>query len=85
MFIFQIKMTYFMGDDNMLEIFIILYLADNRFCGKNFIDERYNHASKEYIPVMLDVFPNGDYELIYFVVKELRYKVEKPISKEQRG
>lgn len=62
-----------------------LYFADNRFCGKNFIDARYGHAGKKYIPVTLDVFPDGDYELIYFKVQDARYMVENTIEIEPRG
>ena len=62
-----------------------LYLADNRFCQKNIVDDRYGHAGKEYIRVSLDVFPNGEYELVYFWVHGLRYKVENAIGPEPRG
>ena len=62
-----------------------LYLADNWFCGKNFIDSRYGHAGKEYISVTLDVFPGMDYELIYFSVQGARYMVEKTLAVEPRG
>jgi hypothetical protein len=62
-----------------------LYLADNLFCGKNFIDGRYNHPGKEYIAVTIDFFPDADYELIYFNVKGERYMVEKKIKVEPRG
>ena len=57
-----------------------LYFADDFYCGANFIDERYGHAGKEYIPVTLDVFPDGSYEPIYFRVKEERYMVEKTLE-----
>ena len=62
-----------------------LYLTGSLFCGKNFIDKRYGHKGKEFIPVILDVFPDGGYELIYFVVKGARYIVEKRINAEPRG
>jgi len=62
-----------------------LYFADNRFCGKNFIDGRYGHEGKEYIPVTLDVFPDSDYEIIYFKVQDVRYMVEKTYEIELRG
>jgi len=62
-----------------------LYFADNWFCGKNFIDSRYGHPGKEFIPVTLDVFPDGDYELIYFKVQGMRYMVERTIEIEPRG
>jgi len=62
-----------------------LYFADNRFCGKNIIDSRYGHPGKEFITVTLDVFPNCDYELVYFQVKNERYIVEKTTSIEPRG
>jgi hypothetical protein len=62
-----------------------LYFADDRFCGKNFIDGRYGHAGKEYIPVTLDVFSGGDYELVYFSVQGARYIVEKTHEVGPRG
>jgi len=62
-----------------------LYLADNWFCGKNIIDERYGHAGKEFVSVTLDVFPNCEYEIVYFKVKGTRYMVERPAIKEPRG
>ena len=62
-----------------------LYLNDNFFCGKNIIDERYDHDLKEFIPVTLDVFQDGEYELVYFEVHGTRYMVEKTIVVEPRG
>lgn len=62
-----------------------LYFADAWFSGKNFIDARYLHAGKVYIPVILDVFPDGGYELVYFWVHGERYKVEKTIAVEPHG
>jgi len=62
-----------------------LYFADNWFCGRNFIDERYSHKGKEYVSVTLDIFPNCNYELVYFQVKGTRYAVEKTIAVEPRG
>ena len=62
-----------------------LYFADNWYCGKNFIDGRYGHEGKEFIPVTLDVFPNGEYELVYFKAQGTRYIVEKTIAIEPRG
>ncbi len=62
-----------------------LYLADRRFSEKNIIDERYGHAGKEYIAVTLDVFPDGDYELIYFWARGARYMVEKTADVDNRG
>jgi len=62
-----------------------LYLADNWFCGKNIIDERYAHAGKEFISVTLDVFSDCDYEIIYFMFKDERYRVDKTIAIEPRG
>lgn len=62
-----------------------LYLADNKFYGKNFIDNRYGHERKEYVPVVLDIFPNGNYELVCFWVDELRYNIEKTIDISKRG
>ena len=62
-----------------------LYLADNRFCEKGFIDERYKHVNKKYVPIILDIFPDGDYELVYFWVDDNRYMVERTNDKEHRG
>ncbi len=62
-----------------------LYLADQRFSEKNIIDERYGHTGKEFIPVTLDVFPDGDYELIYFWARGSRYMVEKTADVDNRG
>ena len=64
---------------------IYLYFADNRFCEKGFIDERYKHKGKKYVPVILDIFPDGDYELVYFWVGDNRYRVERTNNKEPRG
>ena len=62
-----------------------LYLSDKRFCRKNIVDERYGHESKEFITVSLDVFPNGEYEIVYFWVSGVRYKVEKTLEVEPRA
>ena len=62
-----------------------LYFTDNFFCGKSFIDGRYNHKDKEFIPVTLDVFPDCSYELVYFEARGKRYAVNKTISVEPRG
>lgn len=62
-----------------------LYLSDRRFFQRNIIDERYDHAGKKYIPITMDVFPDGDYELVYFRYQEDRYKVEKTLGVEPRG
>ena len=62
-----------------------LYMADMRFCEKGFVDERYQNASKKYIPVTMDIFEDGDYELVYFWVDDKRYKVEDTIEIAPRG
>jgi len=62
-----------------------LYFADGRFCQRGFIDKRYVHPNKEYIPVTIDIFPNADYELLYFQVGDNRYIVEKTLEVEPRG
>lgn len=62
-----------------------LYMADTQFCGKNIIDDRYGHKGKEFISVTLDVFPNCEYELVYFIAQGKRYMVEKTIAIEPRG
>ena len=74
-------------DDALLHTLFVsyLYLADSWFCGKNIVDERYRHTGKEYIPVTLDIFPNCDYELVYFSVKDTRYMVENTIAIEPYG
>lgn len=62
-----------------------LYLADKRFSEKNIIDGRYSHAGKEYISVTLDVFPDGEYELISFWARGERYLVDTTLEVENRG
>ena len=62
-----------------------LYFTDKWFSGKNFIDGRYGHAGKTYITVILDIFPNGDYELIYFWFNSMLYEIEKTTAIEPRG
>ncbi|MCL2426882.1 MAG: hypothetical protein FWD05_11175 [Oscillospiraceae bacterium] len=62
-----------------------LYLSDKRFCGKNIVDDRYSHESKEYIRVSLDVFPSGEYKIVYFWVSGVRYMVEKTLEIEPRA
>jgi hypothetical protein len=74
-------------DDNLLhtQYETYLFFRDDWFFRKNFIDGRYEHIGKEFIRVTLDIFPNCDYELIYFSVKGERYMVEKTIAVEPRG
>ena len=62
-----------------------LYLADCRFSERGFIDERYRHSRKRYVPVTLDVFPDGDYELVCFWVGKNRYMVEKTLEVKSHG
>lgn len=62
-----------------------LYFSDKWFCGKNIIDERYRHENKEYITVSLDIFPNGEYEIVCFWVSGIRYKVERTLEVEPRA
>jgi hypothetical protein len=63
-----------------------IYLADKKFSERNIIDvEQYGHPGKEYIPVTLDVFEDGSYELIYFTVHGERYMVEKTADVGNRG
>ena len=62
-----------------------LYLADSFFSGKNFIDDRYEHDAKEYIPVTMDVFEDCDYELISFKVKGIEYDVKKTLDIKPKG
>jgi len=64
---------------------IYLYFADNRFCEQGFIDERYSHPSKEYVPITMDVFSGGDYELISFRLGDNCYVVEKTLKIEPRA
>ena len=71
--------------DRYARLEVYLYLADNLFCGRNIIDERYGHVNKEFIRVTLDVFPDCGYEIAYFTVQGSRYKVEKLIAMEPRG
>ena len=53
-----------------------LYLADKRFCEKNIVDNRYGHAGKKYIPVTMDVFPNGEYAKILLVLRGFVMQIE---------
>jgi hypothetical protein len=62
-----------------------LYFSDNWFCGKPFIDGRYGHERKEFIHVILDVFPDCKYEIVYFTAQGKQYAVEKTIAIEPRG
>lgn len=62
-----------------------LYLCDDWFCRKSFIDARYGHEGKEFVHVTLDIFSNGQYELIYFKVEDMRYMVDKTLAVEPRG
>ena len=62
-----------------------LYFANSLFCGRNIVDSRYGHPGKEFIHVTLDVFPDCNYEIAYFRVKDQRYKVECPHVAEPRG
>ncbi len=63
-----------------------LYLANRRFSERNIIDGQiYRHSGKEYVPVTLDVFPDGDYELIYFWANGARYMVERTTAVDNRG
>ena len=62
-----------------------LYFADNLFYGRNIIDDRYAHDGKEFIPVTLDVFPSGEYEIVYFEARGERYAVDKTIAVEPRA
>ena len=73
------------ADPPFIQYATYLYLAEKRFCERNIVDGRYGHAGKEYIPVTMDVFPDGAYELVYFWVHGARYKVEKTIVIESRG
>jgi len=62
-----------------------LYFNHSMFCGRNIIDDRYSHNSKEFITVTLDVFPNCKYELVCFQVQGANYVVEKNIAIEPRA
>ena len=62
-----------------------LYFADNFFNGKTFIDDRYGHTGKVFIPVTLDVFPDGGYEIICFEALGNRYAVDKTLEIELAG
>ena len=62
-----------------------LYFSGGWFSGGKFIDERYWHTGKEFIPVTLDIFPDGSYELICFWARGARYLVEKTLSMEPHG
>ena len=62
-----------------------LFFSDSLFSGRNIIDERYGHGGKEFIPVTLDVFPNCEYEIVFFEVRGTRYAVNKTLAVEPRG
>ena len=64
---------------------IYLYLADNFFCGKNIIDERYGHKGKEFVPVNLDVFSDCGYEIVSFEAQGTQYVVDRTVAIEPRG
>ena len=68
-----------------IEFETYLIFASNKFCEKNIIDSRYGHPGKAYVPVIMDVFPDGRYELVYFWAKGARYKVEKTLDIDDRG
>jgi len=62
-----------------------LFFADNRFCEKTIVDARYEHAGKLYIPVNMDIFSDGSYELISFWCRDARYHVEQTLDISQRA
>jgi len=62
-----------------------LYLLDKLFYEKNIVDDRYTHQGKEFVNVTLDILPNGEYEIIYFWVSGVRYRVEKTLEVEPRA
>lgn len=72
-------------DDRLTRHETYLYFADNWFCGKNIIDARYGHTGKEFITVTIDVFPDCNYEIVYFTALDARYMVEKTLAVEPRG
>ena len=73
------------SDHPHIQFVTYLYFADNRYCEKTIVDARYAHAEKLYIPVNLDIFPNGDYELISFWCRDARYHVEQTMDISQRA
>ena len=72
-------------EHRFIEFDTYMVFASNKFCEKNIVDDRYKHPGKKYIPVIMDVFSDGDYELVYFWVKGSRYKVEKTLDIDSRG
>jgi len=84
---FKVRAELTEKPDNMASVRheTYLYFADSRFCERGFIDQRYSHPSKEYVPVTVDVFPNAGYELVYFRVGDNRYMVEKTLKVEPKG
>gem|GEM_PF-1501567 len=66
--------------DSFPEYELYLYLADNFFCAANILGDEYAHNAKAYIPVTLDVFPSGDYELVGFEAGGVCYTVDKTYS-----
>ena len=72
-------------EHRFIEFDTYMVFASKRFCEKNIVDNRYKHPGKKYIPVIMDVFPAGDYELVYFWAKGNRYKVERTLTVDSRG
>ena len=70
---------------HITQLEVYLYFADSMFSAKNIIDNRYVHDGKAYIPVTLDVFPSGDYEVVFFEVNGARYCVDCTEKREPRG
>jgi len=64
---------------------LYLYLADSFFSGSNIVDSRYQHEYKEFVPVTLEISPNGTYKLICFEARGAMYAVQKTILVEPRG
>ena len=62
-----------------------MYFTNSMFCGRNIIDQRYSHKGKEFIPVTLDVFQNGEYEIVFFEVQGARYAVDRTVAVEPRA
>ena len=62
-----------------------LYFADRKFSAKNIIDAQYCHVGKEFVPVVMDVFPDCEWMLINFKARGAQYMVEKTTCVEPRG
>lgn len=62
-----------------------LFFKSNRYCEKTIVDARYDHPEKLYIPVNMDIFPDGTYELLSFWCRDNRFRIEKTLDISHRA